>query len=205
METEILAFWKRERVFERSVAMREGAPEFVFFDGPPFATGLPHFGHFVPGTIKDIVPRYQTMLGNRVVRRFGWDTHGLPVEYEMERELGISGAEAIERYGVAKFNEACRGIVLRYTAEWREIMTRMGRWVDFDHDYKTMDPSYMETIWWVIKQLHEKGLLYQGYYILPYSPALATPLSNFEVNLGGYHEVDDPAVTVRFRLKGRVR
>ena len=203
METEILADWKRERVFERSVTMREGAPEFVFFDGPPFATGLPHFGHFVPGTIKDIVPRYQTMRGKRVVRRFGWDTHGLPVEYEMERELGISGAEAIERYGVAEFNEACRGIVLRYTAEWREIMTRMGRWVDFDNDYKTMDPNYMETIWWVIKRLHEKGLLYQGHYILPYSPALATPLSNFEVNLGGYHDVDDPAVTVRFRLKGR--
>lgn len=201
MEEEILAYWKRERVFERSVELREGAPEFVFFDGPPFATGLPHFGHFVPGTIKDIVPRYQTMLGKHVVRRFGWDTHGLPVEYEMEKELGISGAEEIERYGVAEFNEACRGIVLRYTAEWRNIMTRMGRWVDFDNDYKTMDPTYMETIWWVIKRLHEKGLLYEGYYILPYSPALATPLSNFEVNLGGYHDVDDPAVTVRFRLK----
>lgn len=203
MEEEILAYWKREEVFERSVKLREGAPEFVFFDGPPFATGLPHFGHFVPGTIKDIVPRYQTMLGKHVVRRFGWDTHGLPVEYEMEKELGISGAEEIERYGVAEFNEACRGIVLRYTAEWRNIMTRMGRWVDFDNDYKTMDPTYMETIWWVIKRLHEKGLLYEGYYILPYSPALATPLSNFEVNLGGYHDVDDPAVTVRFRLKGQ--
>ncbi len=200
MEEDILAFWKEHSTFERSVAQRSETDHFTFYDGPPFATGLPHFGHFVPGTIKDIIPRYQTMKGKRVERRFGWDCHGLPVEYEMEKELGISGASQIEEYGVARFNEACRGIVLRYTDEWREVVTRMGRWVDFDNDYKTMDPEYMETIWWVFKQLWEKGLIYEGYYILPYSPALATPLSNFEVNLGGYHEVDDPAITVRFRL-----
>jgi isoleucyl-tRNA synthetase len=201
MEEEILNFWEENEVFQKSVEQRDGAPQFVFYDGPPFATGLPHFGHFVPGTIKDIIPRYQTMLGKQVFRRFGWDCHGLPVEYEMEKELGISGAGQIQEYGVARFNEACRGIVLRYTGEWRRIVTRMGRWVDFDHDYKTMEPDYMETIWWVFKRLWEKGLIYQGHYILPYSPALATPLSNFEVNLGGYHEVDDPAITVRFELE----
>jgi isoleucyl-tRNA synthetase len=200
MEEEILAFWEQNGIFQKSIDLRAAAEQFVFYDGPPFATGLPHFGHFVPGTIKDIVPRYQTMKGKRVERRFGWDCHGLPVEYEMEKELGISGASQIQEYGVAEFNEACRGIVLRYTGEWREIVTRMGRWVDFDHDYKTMDPDYMETIWWVFKRLWEKGLIYEGHYILPYSWALATPLSNFEVNLGGYHDVDDPAVTVRFQL-----
>jgi isoleucyl-tRNA synthetase len=200
MEEDILAFWEREGVFERSVEQRNAGDQFVFYDGPPFATGLPHFGHFVPGTIKDIIPRYQSMKGKRVVRRFGWDCHGLPVEYEMEKELGISGAGEIEEYGVARFNDACRGIVLRYTGEWRQIVTRMGRWVDFDNDYKTMEPEYMETIWWVFKRLWEKGLIYEGHYILPYSPALATPLSNFEVNLGGYHDVDDPAITVRFEL-----
>ncbi|MCG8479958.1 MAG: class I tRNA ligase family protein, partial [Spirochaetales bacterium] len=203
MEEDILAFWKERSIFEQSVAQRSETDHFTFYDGPPFATGLPHFGHFVPGTIKDIIPRYQTMKGKRVERRFGWDCHGLPVEYEMEKELGISGASQIEEYGVARFNEACRGIVLRYTDEWRQVVTRLGRWVDFDNDYKTMDPEYMETIWWVFKQLWEKGLIYEGYYILPYSPALATPLSNFEVNLGGYHEVDDPAITVRFRLVDR--
>jgi len=200
MEEEILKFWADNHIFERSIENRDGAEEFVFYDGPPFATGLPHFGHFVPGTVKDIIPRYQTMKGRKVSRRFGWDCHGLPVEYEMEKELGISGKAEIENYGVAKFNEACRSIVLRYTGEWREIVTRMGRWVDFDHDYKTMDPDYMESIWWVFKQLWEAGLVYEGYYILPYSPGLATPLSNFEVNLGGYQDVVDPAITVRFRV-----
>ncbi|MFP4330571.1 MAG: isoleucine--tRNA ligase [Spirochaetaceae bacterium] len=204
MEENVLKFWEENRVFERSVEQRHGSESFVFYDGPPFATGLPHFGHFVPGTIKDIIPRYQTMKGKRVERRFGWDCHGLPVEYEMEKELGISGKSEIESYGVAKFNEACRSIVLRFTDEWRRIVTRLGRWVDFDNDYKTMDPDYMESIWWVFKRLYEKGLIYEGHYILPYSPALATPLSNFEVNLGGYKEVHDPAITVKFSVKGEV-
>lgn len=201
MEEGVLKFWEDNRVFERSIEQREGKDSFVFYDGPPFATGLPHFGHFVPGTIKDIIPRFQAMKGKRVERRFGWDCHGLPVEYEMEKELGISGKSEIESYGVAKFNEACRSIVLRFTDEWRRIITRLGRWVDFDNDYKTMDPDYMESIWWVFKRLYEKGLIYEGHYILPYSPALATPLSNFEVNLGGYKEVHDPAITVKFTLK----
>lgn len=200
MEESILSFWKESEIFKKSIEQRRGGEEYVFYDGPPFATGLPHFGHFVPGTIKDIIPRYQTMQGKMVDRRFGWDCHGLPVEYEMEKELGISGKTEIEEYGVAKFNESCRSIVLRYTAEWEEIVTRMGRWVDFEHDYKTMEPDYMESIWWVFKQLWEKGYVYEGYYILPYSPSLATPLSNFEVNLGGYKEVTDPAITVRFKI-----
>jgi isoleucyl-tRNA synthetase len=200
MEEQIISFWKEHDIFQKSVDSRDEKNEFVFYDGPPFATGLPHFGHFVPGTIKDIIPRYQTMKGKKVRRRFGWDTHGLPVEYEMEKSLGISGKSQIEEYGVANFNEKCRSIVLRYTSEWEEIVTRMGRWVDFKHDYKTMEPDYMESIWWVFKRLYEKGLVYEGYNIMPYSPALATPLSNFEVNLGGYQDVIDPAVTVRFRL-----
>jgi len=203
MEEGVLRFWKEERVFERSVEQRDGSPEFVFYDGPPFATGLPHFGHFVPGTIKDVIPRYQTMKGKRVERRFGWDCHGLPVEYEMEKELKISGRRQIEDFGVARFNEACRGIVLRYASEWRNAVTRLGRWVDFDHDYKTMDPDYMETIWWVVKQLWDRGLVYEGYYILPYCPRCSTVLSNHELNLGGYEDVHDPAITVRFKVKGK--
>ena len=201
LEEEILQFWDANDTFQESIRRRRGGDEFVFYDGPPFATGLPHFGHFVPGTIKDIIPRYQTMKGKMVDRRFGWDCHGLPVEYEMEKELGISGKREIEAYGVANFNEACRSIVLRYVQEWRRIVTRMGRWVDFDNDYKTMDPDYMESIWWVVKQLWEKGLLYEGHYILPYCPRCSTVLSNHELNLGGYQDVHDPAITVKFRLK----
>jgi len=200
MEENIQKFWETHSIFQKSIDEREGKEQFVFFDGPPFATGLPHFGHFVPGTIKDIIPRYQTMKGKQVHRRFGWDCHGLPVEYEMMKTLGISGSKEIKEYGVAEFNEKCRSIVLRYTAEWEKIVTRMGRWVDFEHDYKTMDLDYMESIWWVFKQLYDKGLVYEGYNIMPYSPALATPLSNFEVNLGGYQEVTDPAVTVKFSI-----
>ncbi|HOX91600.1 MAG TPA: isoleucine--tRNA ligase, partial [Spirochaetales bacterium] len=201
LEDEVLAFWQKHDVFKRSIAEREGQPDFVFFDGPPFATGLPHFGHFVPGTIKDIIPRYKTMKGFKVERRFGWDCHGLPVEYEMEKELGISGKKAIEDFGVAKFNEACRGIVLRYTKEWRTIMTRAGRWVDFDNDYKTMDPDYMESIWWVMKSLWDQGLVYEGHYILPYCPRCSTVLSNHELAQGGYKDVHDPAITVKFKLR----
>jgi isoleucyl-tRNA synthetase len=200
LEEEILAFWEKGDVFRESIRGRSGGREFVFYDGPPFATGLPHFGHFLPGTIKDIIPRYKTMKGYMVERRFGWDCHGLPVEYEMEKELGISGKRQIEDYGIAKFNEACRSIVLRYVQEWRRIVTRLGRWVDFDNDYKTMAPDYMESIWWVVKQLWEKGLLYEGYYILPYCPRCSTVLSNHELNLGGYRDVRDPAITVKFEL-----
>jgi isoleucyl-tRNA synthetase len=202
MEEKIEKFWKDNNIFKKSIEQREGEEEYIMYDGPPFATGLPHFGHLVPSTIKDIFPRYQTMKGKKVERRFGWDCHGLPVEYEMEKELGISGKRAIEDYGIAEFNESCRSIVLRYTKEWEKIISRLGRWVDFENDYKTMNPRYMETIWWILKQFWDKGFLYEGYYILPYCPRCSTVLSNNELNLGGYKDVHDPAITIRFKVKG---
>ncbi|MDR2552258.1 MAG: class I tRNA ligase family protein, partial [Treponema sp.] len=204
LEEEILALWEAQGTFKESVRRREGGEDFVFYDGPPFATGMPHFGHFVPSTIKDIIPRYKTMRGFHVERRFGWDCHGLPVETLIEKELGLNSKSDIEAFGIARFNEACRDSVLRYVGEWRRVITRLGRWVDFDNDYKTMDPPYMETIWWVMKSLWEKGLLYEGHYILPYCPRCATVLSNHELNLGGFKDVHDPAITVRFKITGAV-
>ncbi len=201
-EERILEFWNKRDIFKKSIQQREGSPDYVFYDGPPFATGLPHFGHFVPSTIKDIIPRYQTMKGKKVERRFGWDCHGLPVENLIEKELGLNSKTDIEKFGIDKFNEACRASVLRYVKEWRETITRLGRWVDFDNDYKTMDAPYMESIWWVMKTLWEKGLLYEGHYILPYCPRCSTVLSNHELNLGGYKDVHDPAITVRFKVTG---
>nr|MCR5172383.1 isoleucine--tRNA ligase [Treponema sp.] len=162
-------------------------------------TGLPHFGHFIPSTIKDIIPRYQTMKGKRVDRRFGWDCHGLPVENLIEKELGINSKHEIEAYGVANFNDKCRASVLKYTGEWRKTITRMGRWVDFDNDYKTMNSDFMETIWWVAKSLWNKGLIYEGKYILPYCPRCATVLSTHEL-AQGYKEKQDPAITIRFKV-----
>ncbi len=199
-EDTVLKFWKQHDIFKKSVSQREGCDEFVFYDGPPFATGLPHFGHFIPSTIKDIIPRYQTMKGKKVERRFGWDCHGLPVENLIEKELGLNSKTDIEKYGIAKFNDACRASVLRYTDEWRSTITRMGRWVDFDNDYKTMNPDYMESIWWVIKTLWEKDMIYEGHYILPFCPRCSTVLSNHELSLGGYKDVYDPAITLRFRI-----
>ena len=201
LETEILKFWQESGIFEKSLEQRRGGDEFVFYDGPPFATGLPHYGHLLAGTIKDVVPRYQTMRGKYVERRFGWDCHGLPVENEMEKQLNLSSKRDIEAYGIDKFNEACRSIVLRYTSEWEKIVNRMGRWVDFRNGYRTMDRSFMESIWWVFKNLWDQGLVYEGYKILPYCPRCATPLSNFEANQG-YKDVVDPAITIRFKVKG---
>ena len=201
LECEILEFWRSSDIFKKSLDQRRGGREFVFYDGPPFATGLPHYGHLLAGTIKDVVPRYQTMRGNYVERRFGWDCHGLPVENEMEKQLNLSSKRDIEAYGIDKFNEACRSIVLRYTAEWEKVVNRMGRWVDFRNGYRTMDRSFMESIWWVFKTLWDQGLVYEGYKILPYCPRCATPLSNFEANQG-YKDVVDPAITLRFRVKG---
>ena len=210
LEEEVLAFWEKNETFKKSISRREAAPpskaeEYVFYDGPPFATGLPHFGHFIPSTIKDIIPRYQTMKGKKVERRFGWDCHGLPIENLIEKELGLNSKTDIEKFGIAQFNEACRASVLRYVKEWRHTITRLGRWVDFDHDYKTMEPDYMESIWWVVKSLWEKGLLYEGHYILPYCPRCSTVLSNHELNLGGYMDVHDPAITVKFKIRNDVR
>ena len=199
LEQEIAAFWEADHTFRKSLERPTGQRPFVFYDGPPFATGLPHYGHLLAGTIKDIVPRYQTMRGHTVERRFGWDCHGLPIEALAQEALGINGAHAIREYGVAAFNEQCRSMVLRYVDEWRRTVTRMGRWVDFDNDYKTMDAAYMESIWWVFKQLWDKGRIYKSYRIMPYSWKLNTPLSNFEAG-SNYKDVQDPAVTVRTRV-----
>ena len=184
IEEEVLAFWKQERIFERSVEQRPlkddagGSNEFVFYDGPPFANGLPHYGHLVTGFVKDIVPRYRTMQGKRVERRFGWDCHGLPAELTSEKELGISGRHQILELGIDKFNKHCETSVLRFTQEWEDYVTRQGRWVDFKNDYKTMDITFMESVLWAFKQLYDKGLVYEGYRVVPYSWAVQTPLSN---------------------------
>lgn len=201
-EEAMLRLWEEQRTFERSVAERPTDRSYIFYDGPPFATGLPHYGHFVASTIKDIVPRYWTMRGYRVERRFGWDTHGLPIEMDVEKKLGLLGPSSIRAYGVGEFNEACRAGVLRYVSEWRKTITRLGRWVDFDHDYKTMDRSFMESVWWAFRELWNKGLVYRGLRVTPFSWRLSTPLSNFEAGLD-YRDVDDPAVTIRFPIVDR--
>ncbi len=196
MEEEILKIWEKNSTFEKSLKKNEGKERYKFYDGPPFATGLPHYGHLLAGTIKDIVPRYQTMRGKYVERRFGWDTHGLPIEALAQDALGVAGAPEIKKLGIDKFNEQCRSMVLKYVSEWRKTVTRMGRWVDFDHDYKTMNPEFMETIWWVFKQLWNQGRVYKSHRIMPYSWKLSTPLSNFEAG-SNYKDVQDPTVTVR--------
>ena len=206
IEKRVLAYWAREGIFQASVEARpagaNGANEFVFYDGPPFANGLPHYGHLVTGFVKDIVPRYQTMRGRRVERRFGWDCHGLPAEMEAEKELGVSGRAQILQYGMARFNEHCRTSVMRYTQEWERYVTRQARWVDFRNDYKTMDLSYMESVMWAFKQLWDKGLIYEAERVLPYSWAAETPLSNFETRLDdSTRERQDPAVTIRFQVE----
>ncbi len=203
IEERVLARWHDEGTFEASVANRPADDEFVFYDGPPFANGLPHHGHLLTGYVKDVVPRYQTMRGHRVNRRFGWDCHGLPAEMETERELGVSGRAAITEYGIERFNAQCRDSVLRYTAEWRKTVTRQARWVDFDDDYKTMDLPYMESVMWAFKQLWDQGLVYQAFRVMPYSWGAETPLSNFEIRLDdATRPRQDPAITVWFELTG---
>ncbi len=199
-EEKVLQFWKLKNIFQKSVDQRKGCPIFSFYDGPPFATGLPHYGHLLAGTIKDVVPRYKTMKGFYSPRRFGWDCHGLPVENEIEKAKELSGASAIEEFGIANFNEECRSIVLRYTSEWKKTVDRIGRWVDFTHTYKTMDLDFMESVWWAFHELFKRGLVYEGFKVMPFSMKLGTPLSNFEANLN-YKEVDDPSVTIAFKLK----
>ena len=201
-EHRILKIWKEGNIFQRSIDQRDAADSFVFYDGPPFATGLPHYGHLVASTLKDIIPRYWTMRGKKVERRFGWDTHGLPIEMLMEKKLGLSGPTSIQAYGVDKFNEACRANVLTFTQEWEQVVTRLGRWVDFKNDYKTMDPSFMESVWWVFSQLWDKGLIYQDFRVMPFSWRLSTALSNFEANMD-YRDVQDPAITAKMPLVGR--
>ncbi len=200
LDHEVLALWRDTDAFHRSVEMRPAESEYTFYDGPPFATGTMHYGHVLQAVIKDVVPRYWTMRGYRVERRFGWDTHGLPVEMEVERQLGISGPVEIAEYGIDRYNAACRALVDTAAAEWEVITTRVGRWIDFEDDYRTMDPDFMETVWWVFRTLWDKGLVYHSFKVLPYSWGAVTPLSNFEVNLGGYQDVDDPSVTVRLEV-----
>jgi len=201
VELETLKFWDEQEIFAKTLAKTRHQTPFIFYDGPPFATGLPHYGHLLAGTIKDIIPRFWTMHGRYVERRFGWDCHGLPVEMEIEQTLGLNGKSDIERFGVARFHAECRKIVLRYTQEWEKTVRRMGRWVDFRNDYRTMDLPFMETVWWAFKQLWDKGLVYEGHKVLPFSTRLGTVLSNFEANLN-YKEVQDPAITVRFATDG---
>lgn len=203
-ERDVLAYWNADGTFQASIDQREGSPEWVFYDGPPFANGLPHYGHLLTGYAKDVFPRFQTMRGKQVHRRFGWDTHGLPAELEAERQLGITDKVQIEEMGIAAFNEAARSSVLRYTKEWQEYVTRSARWVDFDNDYKTLDTTYMESVIWAFKQLHEKGLAYEGHRVLPYCWRDQTPLSNHELRMDDdvYKMRQDQTVTVTFPLTG---
>ncbi len=207
IERAVLDRWEREQTFRTSVDRRpagdNGDNEFVFYDGPPFANGLPHYGHLLTGYVKDAVPRYETMRGRRVERRFGWDCHGLPAEVQAEKELGISGHPEIAAFGIARFNDACRASVLRYTQEWEDYVTRQARWVDFDHDYKTLDIDYMESVMWAFKSLWDKGLITEGFRVLAYCWRCETPLSNTETRMDDvYRDRQDPALTVQFRLDG---
>ncbi|MFJ7619671.1 isoleucine--tRNA ligase [Rhodococcus erythropolis] len=201
LEQKVLKQWDDDDTFRASVANRDGNEEFVFYDGPPFANGLPHYGHLLTGYVKDLVPRFQTMRGRKVERRFGWDCHGLPAELEAEKQLGIKDKAEIEVMGLAKFNEYCKASVLKYTDEWRDYVTRQARWVDFDNDYKTLDVDFMESVMWAFKELHDKGLIYQGFRVLPYSWYEQTPLSNQETRLDDAYKMrQDPAVTVDMPL-----
>lgn len=200
LEEEMLRYWKENNTFKKSIEQRPESEDYIFYDGPPFATGMPHYGHILAGTMKDVVPRYWTMKGRRVERRFGWDCHGLPVEYEVEKELGLSGRkDIVENFGVKEFCEKCRSIVTRYAGEWEATVERMARWVDFKNDYKTMDATFMESIWWVFGQLWDKELIYEGHKSMHVCPRCVTPLSNFEVTLG-YKDVSDLSVIWKFRL-----
>ena len=204
LEERVAERWREGSTFFESIARREaeGADEFVFYDGPPFANGLPHYGHLLTGFVKDAVPRYKTMRGQVVFRRFGWDCHGLPAEVEAERELGISGHPEITAFGIAAFNDACRTSVLRYTEEWQRYVERQARWVDFEHDYKTLDLDYMESVMWAFKSLWDRGLIYEGFRVLAYCWRCETPLSNTETRMDDvYRDRADPALTVAFELE----
>ncbi|KAJ7901998.1 tRNA synthetases class I-domain-containing protein [Mycena olivaceomarginata] len=198
-EEKVIKFWEEIDAFKTSLKLSEGRPEFTFYDGPPFATGLPHYGHLLAGTIKDIVTRHAHVSGFHVRRRFGWDTHGMPVEQIIDKKLGVTGKADVMKIGIDKYNAECRSIVMTYAAEWRKTVVRMGRWIDFDDDYKTLNPTFMESVWWAFNELFKKGLVYRGLRVLPYSMGLTTPVSNFEANMD-FRDVNDPAVTVGFPL-----
>lgn len=199
-EEDILKFWAETKAFEKSLEATSNFPEFVFLDGPPFATGLPHYGHLVASTIKDMIPRYKTQTGHQVKRRFGWDVHGLPIEYEIEKELGIKTRQQVLDFGIENYNNACRAIVMRFSSAWEHTINRLGRWVDMKNNYKTMDVSFMESVWWVFHELHKKGLVYRGYKVCPYSIGCATPLSNFEANNDNYKDTLDYSIVVSFDI-----
>lgn len=198
-EEQILKLWEELNAFQRQLELSEGKKPFTFYDGPPFATGLPHYGHLLASTIKDIIPRYWSMKGHYVERRFGWDTHGLPIEHEIDKKFGKSGRDVVEELGIAGYNSECKAIVMRYADEWRKTIGRLGRWIDFDNDYKTMNVTFMESCWWAFKELWKKDMVYQGYRVMPYSTALETTVSNFEA-AQNYKDVQDPAVVVAFPL-----
>ena len=187
LEESVLDYWEKDDTFQKSIERRPSGDhsqnEFVFFDGPPFANGLPHYGHLLTGYAKDVIPRYQTMKGRKVNRVFGWDTHGLPAELEAQKELGIDSVDQVKEMGIDKFNDACRASVLKYTNEWKDYVHRQARWVDFEHGYKTLNIPYMESVMWAFKQLYDKGLAYQGYRVLPYCPKDQTPLSAHELRM----------------------
>ena len=200
MEQNVLDFWRENKTFRRSLDLTQEKPSYTFYDGPPFATGLPHHGNLLASVIKDVIPRYWTMKGRYVERRFGWDCHGLPIEHEIDKKLGMPAHEALQSLGVKGYNDECRAIVSRYTEEWKSIIERLGRWVDFDNQYRTMDADFMESVWWVFKQLWEKDYIYRGFKVMPVSTSLETPLSNFEAS-SNYKDVQDPSITVLFRLR----
>ena len=201
-EKEILAYWKEHDVFNKCFTMREGAPVFTFFDGPPTANGRPHIGHVETRAIKDLIPRYKTMKGYQVYRKAGWDTHGLPVELEVEKLLGLDGKPQIEKYGIEPFIQKCKESVWKYKTEWEEMSERVGFWADMEHPYITYDDNYVESVWWSLKQIAEKGLLYKGHKVVPYCPRCGTALSSHEV-AQGYKDVTEPSVYVRFKVLGQ--
>ena len=204
LEEEVLKFWEDNKIFQKSLEQTQNGKPFTFYDGPPFATGLPHYGHILVSTIKDLIPRYQTMNGKFVRRRWGWDCHGLPIEEIVERLLKISGKKQIEQIGIKKFNETCRSKVLEYVSEWRKTVRRIARWVDFDNSYKTMDREFMESVWWAFKEIYKKDLVYEGRKVLLYCPRCETPVSNFEVAMdNSYQDVTEEAVTVKCRVKNQ--
>jgi len=198
-EAEILDLWTKLDAFQTSLKKSEGKPEFSFYDGPPFATGLPHYGHILAGTIKDTVTRYAHQTGHHVIRRFGWDCHGLPIEFEIDKLHGVKTREDVLAMGIPKYNAECRSIVMKYSGEWERIVTRLGRWIDFKNDYKTLDKNFMESVWWVFSKIYEMDYVYKGFKVMPYSTACTTPLSNFEAGQA-YKDVQDPAVSVSFQL-----
>ena len=202
LEREVLERWEKLKIFEKSNEQRKGSKEFAFYDGPPFANGLPHYGHLLANTIKDIVPRYWVMRGYFVERKFGWDCHGVPVEYEIEKRDNLKGSSAIKELGVGEFNERCRASVLHYAGEWKKTITRLGRWVDWNQQYRTMDRSYMESVWWVFSELYRKGLVYRSHKVVAYSPRITAVLSNFEANQN-YKMTQDPSVYVKFKVKNK--